>query len=97
MTEETTMPAEREAIVRIAKGLSGAQRKALLADRTRGNCAYSLRVGLNTLEALRSKGLVLCKAGVGAMAFPHTTIEWPLTSLGQAVRDHLKESTGDGK
>lgn len=80
----------------IAKGLTEAQRRALLADRSRGDSAYNLRSGLNTLSALAAKGLVARVGDVGDMAFPHTSINWPLTTLGSRVLRILEGGEKEG-
>lgn len=67
--------------------LSAAQISALavLARADGWQSSYKLRLGLSTLEALRSRGLVNKKAGLGSMAFPHTAIEWKITEAGRSA------------
>ena len=86
---------------KVARGLTEAQRRGLLADRSRGETAYDMHVGLNTLHALYIRRLVhtggsLRRAGgLGAFAFPHTSIQWHLTPLGLAVRAILQKQDHD--
>lgn len=87
MTEGTTMPAEREAIVRIAKGLTDGQKRGLFGVRQTYNGEHMVNSGSNqnTRDALEAMGLIT-----------HSTIfgfQMVLTRKGIAVRDHLKEST----
>lgn len=83
-------------VSKIADGLSEAQRRAMMADRSRGQCAYTMRVRLETLEALRARGLLRRNAGVGSMFSPRTSIEWPLTNLGFNVRTELQRRESGG-
>ena len=76
---------------KIAAGLTPAMKKGMLADRSRGEDAYSMRVSRITLQALASRGLVKSVGGVGAMFSPDTTIKWPLTGFGQEVLKALQE------
>jgi hypothetical protein len=80
-----------EQLADLAKGLSEAMRNALLADRSRGESAYSMRVSLGTLGALYRRGLVSRKPQLGALFCPHTNIKWPLTPDGLALRADLIE------
>ena len=77
----------------IAATLSEAQKRAMLANRTRGESSYSMRVGMGTLKALYNRNLVRRVGGAGSMFSPETAIEWPLTSLGLAVRKALQEQS----
>jgi hypothetical protein len=72
----------------IAKGLSATMRKALL-HKNAGGSAYGW-ASMATLEALRNRGLVKYRPGVGAFYSPHTAIEWPLSAKGLEVRALLK-------
>lgn len=78
----------------IAAKLSPTMQKAMIADRSRGCNSYSLRASLSTMEALNARKLVGRVGGVGAFYSPQTVIEWPLTSLGAAVRDVLMKEKG---
>ena len=75
----------------IARGLTDAQRRALLADRTRGESSYCLRSSIGTMDALRTRKLVLRVGGLGSMFSPQTAVKWPLTPLGLQVRQILQE------
>ena len=75
----------------IAAGLTAAQRKAMLADRSRGDNAYSMRTRMGTMEALRVRRLVNRVGGLGSMFSPTTSINWPLTALGLEVCKILQE------
>lgn len=83
----TQTPAE---IAAIAKGLTAAQRRALV-HKNAGGHSYSWTT-INTLEALYKRRLVRRKCSHGAFYSPRTAIEWPLTPLGQLVAQHLKEN-----
>ena len=76
----------------IAKGLTKAQKEALLHPNAGGSSYGWARMG--TLEALYSRHLVAKRAGVGSMFSPQTAIKWPLRPLGLAVRQALKEMEG---
>jgi len=80
-------------LAKLEASLSKAMRAALLADRSRGECAYSMRVSIGTLDALKVRGLVTRKAGFGSMFSPRTDIDWPLTPLGLALQAHIKETS----
>lgn len=75
-------------IERVAKGLTEAQRAALMHKHA-GGSAYAW-AQLKTIEALCSRGLVSRIGGVGAFYSPRTVIRWPLTPIGLQVRDYLK-------
>lgn len=66
--------------------LSPSMLKALtaLSDGNRRG-SYGLHVSLSTLQALRDRGLVTARHGLGSMAFPHTSIEWRITNTGLAA------------
>ena len=91
MTEGTTMPAERDAIVRIAKGLTEAQRRRLeiISDAPVGGekCRSFTGHGNAACNALLKAGLAhkVGNHGLGAA--------YQVTTLGLAVHSHLKEST----
>jgi len=77
-----------------AQGASKAQQEAVLSERWTGGhyTSYRLRIGMNTLTALHTRGLVGRHAGIGSMFSPQTNIRWPLTPLGLAVRAELERS-----
>jgi len=52
--------------------------QAVLDKMERGKwyCAYDLRCNMSTLEALRKRGLVKRKVGMGQFFSPRTDIEW---------------------
>ena len=55
-------------------------------------CAWELRVGVNTLEALARRKLVKCinPKQTGWLFSPRTTIVWELTNLGKASHEHFR-------
>jgi hypothetical protein len=60
--------------------------KTVLNKMRDGKPHTAYRTGsLATLEALHKRGLVSKRAGLGAMAFPHTSIEWTITDAGRAL------------
>ena len=82
-------------VAEIVAGLTKAQAKAMLADRSRGDSAYDTRVSRNTLEALYARGLVGRHAKRGSMFSPTTAIDYPLTLLGLAIRAQLERTDND--
>lgn len=54
-------------------GLSIVQAMALSKMTNEWQSAYSIRAGLNTLNALVRRGLIEVKYPLGSMAFPRTT------------------------
>lgn len=74
----------------IAASLTKAQREAI-THRNAGGCSYRW-AGLRTIEALYARKLVGRLAGHGAFYSPQTAIDWPLTPLGLAVRQHLHDA-----
>lgn len=76
------------------KRLSAAQRKAVLAlTQHPKECSYRLRVGLNTLEALEKRGLVLCynHGELGSGWSPRTILKYGLTTLGEQAAKQLRK------
>lgn len=78
-------------IKQIADSLTKAQVEAML-HKNAGGTSYSW-ARMQTLDALRKRGLLYRKTGPGAMYCPQTAIEWPLTPDGLAVRQLLQERT----
>ena len=77
-------------VERIAKGLTKAQREAMLHANA-GQTSYRwARMG--TLEALCARDLVGKTTGPGAFYSPQTAIKWPLTPLGLQVRQYLERN-----
>ncbi len=81
----------------IIAGMTEAQKRALRSERWEAGdfCSYRLRIGINTLTALHTRGLVERHASVGSMFSPQTNIRWPLTATGKAVRARLEEQSND--
>lgn len=77
--------------------MTEAQKRALRSERWDAGdfCSYRLRIGMNTLTAMRTRGLVERHASVGSMFSPQTNIRWPLTAVGKAVRARLMEKQND--
>lgn len=71
----------------IAASLSEAQKRALLHENA-GGTAYAW-ASISTLESMWKRGLL----DRFIYSTPHL-ITWPLTPLGLAVRDILKEQSG---
>lgn len=93
------MIAEREAIVRIAKGLTRAQREIVMNLHRSALPAWALRgdhLGVKASADIRKmpKGVIQKE---DMKRYGSRKWWYRLTPLGLAVRDHLKESTGDGK
>ena len=87
------MTAEREAIVRIAKRLTEAQRRILPSF---SDWRSAFEAGLNSnnsLEVMRRQGLLVREGGFDGKLSPVTNYYYALSDIGIAVRDHLKEST----
>lgn len=80
----------------IASKLSETMKRAVLTMNSRPTCAYRLRVGLGTLEALRARNLVRKIAHPGSLFSPQTGIDWWLTDVGALVRAELEASNGEG-
>lgn len=76
-------------VAEIARGLTKAQREALLHPEA-GGCTYGW-TRMRTAEALAARKLVRRENGLGDLFFPTTNIKWPLTMIGARVRDYLKE------
>jgi hypothetical protein len=64
--------------------LSNVQKEALrvLARKGQGN-SYKLGLRLDTLRSLVSRGFATSRAELGAMAFPHTSIQFKITKAGE--------------
>lgn len=77
---------------KLARGLTEAQREALLHKKA-GGCAYRWATRA-TLEALFRRKLVFRNAGLGSMFSPSTAIEWPLSLLGLALKAHIERNEG---
>lgn len=53
--------------------------------------AYSSQCSLGTLNALKRKECLVSRGGLGAMAFPHTSISWTITEVGRAALSQASE------
>lgn len=60
------------------KELSKNMKEALSKCTNEWQSAYEMGVKINTLDALKNRGLIERQYNLGAMAFPRTGIEWRL-------------------
>ena len=63
--------------------LSNKQAEALIKLRDHGPRSAYPDLSMGTLNSLQTRGLAKASYGLGAMAMPHTSVQWTITTKGR--------------